>query len=309
MTSNPARSLYLRASGRARRLLVDTWWTARDAVRKRPSSPWISLTDTNMRGGNLLYYWQIAYIRSTQGITAAVERNPHVDPWLAEFPLLRDLTVPSAAIRYWDFQDRATHFFYDDNFDRRQNAAFCRALVASSPHFQRRMERARALVPEGTVVVNVRRGDYYSEPQWAISYAFDIRHHVREALELLESQGRGARQVLFISDDPQWCLSELSDLVDVPVAVHEGRGSMFDDLAVLAVSPALVLANSTFSYWGSFLAAAHRSDHIAIAPEYHQRTLSPADSLAPTSLMFDPAWLRTSRSPRDPLTTGIWSGL
>ena len=62
-----------------------------------------------------------------------------------------------------------------------------------------------------------------------------------------------------------------------------------DDLAALSASTTLVLANSTFSYWGSYLASSFYDEHLAIAPSHHE--IAADGSLI--SPMFDPAWPRT----------------
>ena len=46
---------------------------------------------------------------------------------------------------------------------------------------------------------------------------------------------------------------------------------MFDDLAVLACAKRLILANSTFSYWGAFIAQVLGAQlENIVAPAFHQ---------------------------------------
>jgi len=66
-----------------------------------------------------------------------------------------------------------------------------------------------------------------------------------------------AGRIILVSDDVDWCrenlgfLSAWGDVGTIP-----GEHDMFDDLAQLAGGRHLVLANSTFSYWGGYLASA-----------------------------------------------------
>lgn len=61
-----------------------------------------------------------------------------------------------------------------------------------------------------------------------------------------------------------------------------------DDLAVLTSADALILTNSTFSYWGGHLNGAHRGggDPAIVAPAFHARGQSTGDR----SWHLDPDW-------------------
>lgn len=210
--------------------------------------------------------------------------------WLEEFPLLRPLTIEEREIGRLDARAFATRFIFDLDFDRRDNDVFCRALVASSERFRERLDRVAEVLGPDTCVINVRRGDYYSVPAFARRFGIDIPHHVQEALALVEAAGRSTEDLLVVSDDIAWCRKELGGLVPGRMRADPARSSMFDDLAVLASARTLVLANSTFSYWGSYIARSRIPDHLAIAPSHHE-LLEDGTAIAP---MNDPAWPRTS---------------
>ena len=116
-----------------------------------------------------------------------------------------------------------------------------------------------------------------------------------EDVTILAGAGRDTDDLLIISDDAQWCRQELAPLLPTAPRYLQDRRSMFDDLAALVSSRSLVLANSTFSYWGSYLARALHEDHLAIAPPYHQRVAGGGAM----DDVFDPRWPRTeeTRSP------------
>jgi hypothetical protein len=213
--------------------------------------------------------------------------------WLVEFPLLDDLTVGRGEISVLDRRRFATRFFYDRDFDRAQNREFCAALLSSSEPFRTRQRRIAEQITDRTCVVNVRRGDYYEVPEFRARFGIDIRAHVDHAIEHIRGAGRPTEDVLVVSDDTEWCRSELADLLP-RIRVIEDRTSMFDDLAALSSATTLVLANSTFSYWGSHLAASRIPDHLAIAPSHHER-LPDGERISP---MFDPRWPRTPSSTR-----------
>ena len=266
-----------------------------DRVRQRADAPEVQFTPPAVRGGNILYYWQWAHLRRGQGARASVLATEHMTAWLDEFPALRNLTVPASDVKLFDRRLFATRHHFGMTFTAEQNLEFSRWLLESAPGFQERLRSISTQIDDRTCVINVRRGDYYSVPEYRREFAIDIPAHVTQALTILAGAGRDTDDLLIISDDAQWCRQELAPLLPTAPRYLQDRRSMFDDLAALVSSRSLVLANSTFSYWGSFLARALHEDHLAIAPPYHQRVAGGGAM----DDVFDPRWPRTeeTRSP------------
>lgn len=275
-------------------ILRSTVQRALDVARSRRSAPTIQFTPEAVRGGNILYYWQWAYLGRSEGQRRAVLETSHMLPWIEEFPVLAELTVARSSIGPFDQRAFATRHHYGSSFSTQENREFCRWLIEGSPAFLSRLDQARQVIDDSTCVVNVRRGDYYSVPEFRAEFGIDIRSHVIEALEILERRGRLSDDLLIVSDDPEWCRTNLSEILPSAPRFLAHRSSMFDDLAALATARSLVLSNSTFAYWGSFLASTLRSDHLAIAPPLHQRT-SDARRI---SDLFSPTWPRTGKGDR-----------
>ena len=86
-----------------------------------------------------------------------------------------------------------------------------------------------------------------------------VERLIREAFERGEFEnlsGAGKPLDLSDSDDPDWCVTHLSDLfADGDVRVMPSPHDMFQDLAQVSSADNLILANSTFSYWGGYLAS------------------------------------------------------
>lgn len=260
-----------------------------DMVRRRRGAHDVQFTPPAVRGGNILYYWQWAHLVRAEGARASVQETPPMTEWLKEFPALRELTVAADEVGVFDRRSFATRHHFGMSFTAAQNLSFSRWLLKGSASFLDRIDSLRSEVLPETCVVNVRRGDYYSVPEFRREFAMDIKSHVTQALSILDRQGRSVTDVLIVSDDPGWCADELAPLLPRAPRFLSERRSMFDDLAALASSRNVILANSTFSYWGSHLAHARDGNHLAIAPPHHQRLASGGwmDD------MFDPRWPRT----------------
>ncbi len=253
--------------------------------------PAVHITSPLTRGGNYLYYWLWAHTNSLAGEKSRVQHHDVIDEWLREFPLLDALTVRKSIFLNVFAQWVSGHKHeFDMDFDREALTGFCREVVASSARFQHRLSVLRQQIDDGTCVLNVRRGDYYANPDLTPIYGIDIRKHVRESFEILESEGRTVSKVLFVSDDVAWCVENLAELVPAEHGVIDDRRSMFDDLAALATAPQLILANSTFSFWGAFIGDALAPERVVIAPSRHLI----ADDGTPYSATFDPRWRRTT---------------
>lgn len=240
-----------------------------------------------------MYLWQWAHLARLEGQRAFVLETPVGRDWLREFPLLPPLSLAPSALRLLDARVLAGRYCFDLDFDRQQSARFCRDLVASSPSFRRRLERTADHVGPNTVVINVRRGDYYTDPRFTWAFGIDVVAHVREALQMLDRDGISLDDLVIVSDDLPWCAENLGEVLPARPRTVPGRTGPFDDLAVLSSASTLILANSTFSYWGSYIAASRLPRHRAIAPSHHERL----DIGGTSSPMFDPLWARTSPHP------------
>lgn len=205
-----------------------------------------------MNGGNFLYLWATAWARRREtGRPWLVRYKPTMEPWLTEFPALRDLTVREDDVSFrqertveWG-QQTYQDWFFRDLLD------FTRERLLTSNGFQARLKQ----VDRGAVVVNVRRGDYYSDPVHRANYGFDIPGYVRAAVSRVPEAD--LERIVLVSDDVDWCQRNLGFLAD-HASVHTlpGPHDMFDDLAQIAGGRHLILANSTFSYWGGYLSSA-----------------------------------------------------
>ncbi|MBF0744108.1 alpha-1,2-fucosyltransferase [Micrococcus yunnanensis] len=205
-----------------------------------------------MNGGNFLYLWATAWARRRRtGRPWLIRRKPKMAPWVAEFPALAELTVDEAAVRFR--QERTVEWgqqtFHDWCF--RDLLDFAGEHLLTSDAFRTRLGQ----VDRDAVVINVRRGDYYSDPAHRAAYGFDIVGYVRAAVAGIPPED--LTRFVLVSDDVDWCRAHLGFLTDMaPVETLPGEHDMFNDFAQIVGGRHIVLANSTFSYWGGYTALA-----------------------------------------------------
>ena len=146
-----------------------------------------------------------------------------------------DMTVFARREGYFDgyWQDEA--YILDGEAWRDLFGDFVRARAAPAPR------------DDGAVVIHYRT--YKEEAHPVFSRTPDSAYFHR-ALTAVEKVGGGAERVLLVSDDPGLALERIGDLGrEVIVA---STGGWADDMALLLGAPALILTNSSFSWWGGY---------------------------------------------------------
>ena len=95
------------------------------------------------------------------------------------------------------------------------------------------------------ISLHVRRGDFVWNNQNHPPLGLD---YYESALKLFDSD----REVIIFSDDTEWC-KEQDLFADDRFAVAEG-GDQFYDMCLMSMCDDFIIANSTFSWWGAWLA-------------------------------------------------------
>ena len=95
------------------------------------------------------------------------------------------------------------------------------------------------------IALHIRRGDFL----------INSGNHYNQSLEYYEnalSKFDSDRQVVIFSDDPKWCM-EQALFEDDRFIVSESAGP-YHDLYLMTQCSDFIIANSTFSWWGAWLA-------------------------------------------------------
>ena len=128
----------------------------------------------------------------------------------------------------------------------------------------------RRILECNSVGVHVRRGDYLKGPAYAFHGLCEAEYFLR-AVQIMR-EGQAAPTFFVFSDDPDWCSKHFKE---PDVIVASGSGTPNADLELLASCKHHVLSNSSFSWWGAYLACHPEQAVIAPAPWYTRIPLAP----------------------------------
>lgn len=217
-----------------------------------------------MGWGNNAYQWLWAY----QGMAAGESRmallpSKHAS-WGELFPAAREaLLLRREEVRFrdqrvqpWLEEDRGVDF------------------LAGMDEFVHRYLLPGSGIGKGQaneLVINVRRGDYYSDPVFRAQFGIPVEVYLREAVQAALAQGGDPSGVHVVSDGVGWCRENLSWLHEVaPVTFENEEGrTPVSDLRRVAGAERVIITNSTFSYWACYIGdALHGDSHQVVAPAF-----------------------------------------
>lgn len=104
-----------------------------------------------------------------------------------------------------------------------------------------------------SVSLHVRRGDYVSNPAAAQFHGLCSMDYYRAAIESLESC-HGALEYFIFSDDPAWCRENFAFLPKKHFVECNSPQAGYLDLNLMRHCKYHIIANSSFSWWGAWLA-------------------------------------------------------
>jgi len=113
-----------------------------------------------------------------------------------------------------------------------------------------------------SVAMHVRRSDYVGNPDVSVCGAGYFRRairHFRERHEGLEFH--------VFSDDPKWCAEQFADEGVSIRALPEAEGDALHDLHLMSRARHHIICNSTYSWWGAWLAK-HPSQKVIMPDQW-----------------------------------------
>jgi hypothetical protein len=122
-------------------------------------------------------------------------------------------------------------------------------------HFESQRHRLGELfgpvVKREAIGVHVRRGDYLSAGHYM---GLTPAYYRSGVLRLIHEAGVPCQGIVIFSDDPAWCRAEILPVLEgiAPVEIFEGSGAV--SLRAMKAMRGMVIPNSTFGWWGAWLA-------------------------------------------------------
>lgn len=196
--------------------------------------------------------------------------------------------------RHW-VEER--HFHFDPDILRIRSPVYLSGYWQSEKYFsdvahQLRSELRVTSAPDETnakwlgrigstesVALHVRRGDYVANARARRLHGLCGVDYYRAAIGELTRRFRAPRFFVF-SDDLQWAADNLASAGDLEFVDANGPGRDCEDLRLMSRCRHHVIANSTFSWWGAWLA--QHPAQVVIAPRswFAARTHDPRDVYA-----------------------------
>ena len=116
---------------------------------------------------------------------------------------------------------------------------------------------------ENSIAMHIRRGDYVTPTCQRIYVNLDKDYYLK-ALQHIRNNLQGCSVYVF-SDDIEWCKQEYADIEGVRFIDSAISSSPHIDIELMRHCKHFILANSTFSWWGAYLAE-HNDKHV-VAPK------------------------------------------
>lgn len=250
------------------------------AVRRRLGRRVVNWTPDFMGFGNQLYLWAWAHAHRDETPEPRVLVIDKMRYWIPHFPAVRpwlvevdDVGVLDQRAHHW--ADPEAHSGDRRGFTDESRSAFVSDWLLTSPALAG--VAGSELARDDVLTLNVRRGDYYSNPAHRPEFAIDLATYLRAAVDGAVSADGLPRRVHVVSDDPDWCRRELAWLEGVAprVTYPDPSDGPIDNFRDICSSRRLVISNSTFSMWGAAVAAVALGETRVWAPAFFQRRYGP----------------------------------
>jgi len=111
-----------------------------------------------------------------------------------------------------------------------------------------------AITSSNSVCLNVRRGDYVTNPASHYWHGVCEKDYFLKAMTCLAEKVESPHYYVF-SDDPAWCRESFSGMPNLTVVGHEHKGPRFVQyLWMMSQCKHFIIPNSSFAWWAAWLA-------------------------------------------------------
>lgn len=200
-----------------------------------------------------------------------------------EEEIRRAVTRPlDPAHPWWDQPVvKEPHFHYSDDVARVPSTGYVIGYWQSERHFAdiadlirleftprqpltgANLDAARLIATRNAVSLHVRRGDYVSDQTVNALHGICSLDYYRRAIAHVAERVEQPEFFVF-TDDPAWVQANLTVGFPARLIAHNGKAPV-EDLRLMALCRHHIIANSSFSWWGAWLAG--RPGQVVCAPQ------------------------------------------
>jgi hypothetical protein len=190
-------------------------------------------------------------------------------------------------LRFWQSYGQTPHFrqrgfAYDPEIHKVGPSAYLEGLFQCEQFFQgaddtlrkeftpkesldsANAEMAARILSGNSVSLHVRRTDYVNDPKYRHLVSPCSLEYYQAAIELMQNRLKDF-QVFVFSDEPEWCQKNLRIEAPCTIVNLNGTDKPWLDMHLMSKCRHHVLANSTYSWWGAWLA--NNDDQLVVAPK------------------------------------------
>ncbi|HEX4085242.1 MAG TPA: alpha-1,2-fucosyltransferase [Chthoniobacteraceae bacterium] len=148
-------------------------------------------------------------------------------------------------------------------------------LAPPADQNQRMLEKIEAC---DAICVHVRRGDYVSVLETNERHGVCSLDYYKAAFDYIAARVANPKVFVF-SDDPGWVQECLKFPAPTHYVTHNVGRQNYEDLRLMRACRHFIIANSTFSWWGAWLAGG--AEKIVVAPKRWGNKLDEMDDPVP----------------------------
>lgn len=190
-------------------------------------------------------YWMPNYILSRiMRKILPIRKTEWVAPYCMSY-IFAEKALENTADCYYEGYWQSIHYYSDI----KENLIKAYAHPVPNPY---NAELIQKIQSSNSVGIHVRRGDYLKTASFR--GICEIEYYKNAIIELLKD---GKKHEFYVfSNDIEWCKSNLMDLMKghkcIFVTKNKGKNSCWD-MFLMTYCQDLIIANSSFSWWGAFL--------------------------------------------------------
>lgn len=164
-------------------------------------------------------------------------------------------------------------YFQSERYFARDADQIRAELTVPPPSDPDSLRLAQALVEQRGTALHIRRGDYVSQAKIRQLYAECSLDYYCRAMESLG----GGQTVFVFSDDIGWAKQHLPAVQPLVFVDTDPHRDALRDLWLMTLAHHHIIANSSFSWWGAWLAGTAKGQTIAPAKWFNDPAMDDGD--------------------------------